>query len=330
MTRRPRLGAVALTAATIFATGEPGKAPNATRSAFNQQVLRVRPKLVWAPPRLVRPTVIRLKEERRLYLDPKRDYVIRLSRDRPLIAHNVGCIWIRGGHNVVIVGGECYAERTSGQTEGNGRAVYIEGNTGTVHVEGLWAHGPGLTEGVALFSNRTTLQLENCRFDHLTRANNPHIHSDLIQADSAWAVRVDRFTGSSEVQGFFRGGDAPAPRGADFRHVNISKAVPQSVPARALWQTDAFWYPMSLTAFYLVPLTGRTVGNSVWPGTDDTNFPVEYRAFRRRDRSIAWPPAAHIKGVVRPGSPPHGDFVPPGVAGLRYVSPGYERRPRRR
>jgi hypothetical protein len=327
---RSVLAAVALSAAAIFAAGATGGAPNATRSAFNQQVLRVRPKLVWVPPRLVRPKVIRLEEERRLFLDPKRDYIIRLSRDRPLIAHNVGCIWIRGGHNVVIIGGECYADRTSGQTEGNGRAVYIEGNTGTVHVEGLWAHGPGLTEGVDLFSHGTKLQLENCRFDHLTRANDSHIHSDLIQADSAWAVRVDRFTGSSEVQGFFRDGDAPARHGADFRHVNISKAVPGSVPARALWQDDAFWYPMSLTAFYLIPLTGRTVGNSVWPGTDDANFPAQYRAFTRRDGSIAWPPAAHIKGVVRRGSPPHGDFVPPGVAGLRYVSSGYQRRPWRR
>jgi hypothetical protein len=324
------LFALALTAAAIFATGAPGAASNATRSVFNEHVLRGRSKLAWAPPRLVRPRVIRLREERRLVLDPKRDYVIRLPRDRPLIAHDLGCVWISGGHHVVIIGGECYADRMSGQTEGNGRAVYIEDNTGTVHVEGLWAHGPGLTEGVDLFSSGTTLQLENCRFDHLTRANDSDIHSDLIQADSAWALRVDRFTGSSEVQGFFRDGDAPAPRGADFRHVNISKAVQGSIPARALWQDESFWYPMSLTAFYLVPSRGRTVGNSVWPGTEDAEFPVQYRAFRKRDGSIAWPPAARIKGVVRPGSPPRGDFVPRRVAGRRYVSPGYQRPPRRK
>jgi hypothetical protein len=324
--RRPLLAAVALPVAALFATGSPGAAATPTSSAFTGQAFRVRPKLVWAPPRLIRPILIRLRDERRLFLDPKRDYVIRLSRDRPLVAHDLGCIWIRGGRNVVIIGGECYADRTSGQTEGNGRAVYIEDNTGTVHIEGLWAHGPGLTEGVDLFSPGTTLQLENCRFDHLTRANSSSIHSDLIQADSAWALRVDRFTGSSEVQGLFRDGEAPAPRGADFRRVNINKAVPGSVPARALWQDESFWYPMSLTAFYLIPPRGRTVGNSVWPGTDDAEFPAQYRAFRRGDGAIAWPPAAHIKGVVRPGRPPRGDFVPLGVAGRRYVSPGYQRR----
>jgi hypothetical protein len=304
-------------------TSAPG---NASHSGSKLRRALRRPRLAWPPPPLVRPITIKVTGTKRLFLDPNRDYVLKLPKRRPLIAHDNGCLWIMGGHNIVIIGGECYADRTSDQTEGNGRVFYVEGNTGTVHIEGIWAHGPGLTEGIDLFSDSTTLQLENCRFDNLTQAGKSDIHSDLIQADSAQAVKVDRFTGSTEVQGFFRAGSVPAPRGADFRRVNISKNVSRGIPARALWQDDAFWYPMKLSRFYLEPLPGRTVGNSVWPGAGDLEFSSTYRAIVGPHGSVSWPPAAHITGVVQPGRPRGGAFVPMGVAGLKYLSPGYQTR----
>ena len=282
-----------------------------------------RARLTWKPPRLVHPTTIRVTTAEPLDLDPAKDYRLKLPRNRPLQAR-YGCIHISGGHNIVLIGGECYVPQQENPTEGSGRVFYIEGNTGTVHIEGLHAYGPGLTEGIDIFdSPQTVLQVENCRFETIRNWGMSSIHSDLIQADSLAALRVDRFTGKSQVQGIFRDGDNPAPAGADLRNVNISTNVPGASDDRALWQDERFWYPMRLTNFYLTPPPGRSVGQSVWPGTGDREIPPAYRAIKRPGGSVRWGRAAHIAGVVHRGPPRRGDFVPRGVAGLTYKSPGY-------
>jgi hypothetical protein len=42
------------------------------------------------------------------------------------------------------------------------------------------------------------------------------------------------------------------------------------------------------------------------------------------DGTITWSSSWTIPGAVSPGVPPDGDFVPSGIAGLNYVSPGYQ------
>ena len=42
------------------------------------------------------------------------------------------------------------------------------------------------------------------------------------------------------------------------------------------------------------------------------------------DGTITWANAWSVTGSVSPGDPPTGDYVPPGVAGVNYVSPGYQ------
>jgi hypothetical protein len=45
------------------------------------------------------------------------------------------------------------------------------------------------------------------------------------------------------------------------------------------------------------------------------------------DDSVAtWTSHPKVKGCVKKGIPPQGDFVPAGLAGLNYVSPGYMNR----
>jgi hypothetical protein len=285
-------------------------------------------RLTWRPPLLVNPIRLAITSARNLELDPRRDYILELPRDRPLVA-GYGCVHIEGGHNIVLIGGECYAPPRLDATEGTGRVFYIQGNTGTVHIEGLYAHGPGLTEGIDIFdSPNTVLQVENCRFETVSNWGRQAIHSDLIQADSLAALRVDRFTGSSQVQGIFRGGASPAPAGADLRHVNII-GVAGGTDGRLLWNGSGPFgpYSMALSHVYVRPFPGASVGTSVWPGVDQS-WRLAPRV--RADGSLQWPYAAHITGVVHSGTPPSGDFVPPGVAGRGYVSPGYSRAGERR
>jgi hypothetical protein len=314
---------LALLSLACFASPAAGQLPSHASGSVHTAARSAKAdRLAWRPPRLRNPVTVHLRKAEHLDLDPSRDYILRLPARRALQA-DYGCVHITGGHNVVLIGGACYVPRQNGPTEGSGRVFYVEQNTGTVHIEGLYAYGPGLTEGIDIFSPRSILEVENCRFEKLNNWGLNSIHSDLIQADSLRALRVDRFTGKSQVQGIFRQGSDPAPAGADLRHVNISTNVAGASGGRALWQDDAFWYPMRLSDFYLEPPRGRPLGQSVWPGTADREIPWAFRAVKRRNESIGWRRGANITGVVHPGRPRSGDFVQRGVAGLRYVSPGY-------
>lgn len=280
-------------------------------------------KLAWAPPALVHPIAINLDSARHLDLDPTRDYTLKLPTGRPITA-GYGCIHITGGHNIVLIGGEYYVPTQVNPSEGTGRVFYVERNTGTAHIEGLHAFGPGLTEGVDIFdSPRSVLQVENCRFETLRNWGNTTIHSDLIQTDSVASLHVDRFTGSSQVQGILREGASPAPAGADLRHVNI-KGVPGGTDGRLLWDEYRPLGPFALrlSSVYIQPFPADSLGTDVWPGTDA--YGKRMRAHVERDGSPVWGKGANIVGRVRPSIPPRGNFVPPGKAGLGYVSPGYK------
>jgi hypothetical protein len=297
----------------LFALALPGSASSDRHRASLSR-------LAWRPPTLVDPITLSVSSAAPLTLDPARDYILKLPRDRPIIA-GYGCIHIEGGHDIVLIGGECYVPKQQNPTEGSGRVFYLEGNTGTVHIEGLYADGPGLTEGIDVFrSRRTVLQVENCRFETIHNWGNSAIHSDLIQADTLAALRVDRFTGASQVQGIFRDGTSPAPRGVQLRHVNIT-GVAGGTPGRLLWNGSglAGGYPMSLHDVYIRPFPGSSLGDVVWPPTGRS----AELARRTRSGAVEWRAAAHIRGLVHPGRPPGGDMVPWGVAGLHYASPGY-------
>src|SRR5690606_2153908 len=44
-------------------------------------------------------------------------------------------------------------------------------------------------------------------------------------------------------------------------------------------------------------------------------------------RELTWPTQNWVTGSIKEGDPEDGDFVPEGVAGTSYVSPGYESDP---
>ena len=126
-----------LIAATVLALSTLGALKVLRDDTEGADVRTRRPpaRLTWRPPTLTDPITLRIRSARSLELDPARDYILELPRDRPLIA-GYGCIHIAGGHNIVLIGGECYVPLQTDPTEGSGRAFYLEGNTGTVHIEG--------------------------------------------------------------------------------------------------------------------------------------------------------------------------------------------------
>jgi hypothetical protein len=272
--------------------------------------------LTWAPPQLQAPTVVRPSATKRwLTLDSSRDYVVEMPSEA---LRGSGGIVIEGGRNVRLIGGEIFipdqgaswtgSKAASGYPGGltfmdARRGLYLKNQTGTVHVEGLLIHGDDLAEGIDLDQRfGATVQFQNIRVEGLRardQVNFTDIHPDVIQT---WAgpgeLRVDRLTGDSDYQGFFLApnqfGTQPPPRLVDLRRVNL---IGRETARHLLWQSGTF--PIAVTDVWVRPAFGKSLVNSMWP-----------------HGGSVWSP-------VQEGIPPTGDFVPAGVAGLGYVSPGY-------
>ena len=297
--------AVAVGAAVAWPLARPS--PDASADAS--------PRLRWAPPKLVHPITIKITSPTRdLFLNPNRDYILKMPAT-PVTPGYDGGLWINGGHNIVVIGGEFDFDgvvNTNPTVEDEGRVITLHHVTGVVHIEGIWAHGDGLIEGIQNYSPRAIVQVENCRFDRIDGKG--VFHSDLFQFAVGRGLRIDRFTGSSNVQGVFL---------EDMTgHVSIDRTNIVADPGGKylFWQGDAR-VPQTLHGVYLSPEHGRSVGSSVWPSTSDPR--PRWRARVRRG-IVTWPPHVRISGGIRSGIPPGGDSVPVGVAGVDYISPAYQ------
>ena len=114
-----------------------------------------------------------------------------------------------------------------------------------------------------------------------------------------------------------------------FKNVNINVfANPGSGNGNryAWWFTysdkSCVSYPITLSNVYVSEPSGTLAYNSVWPDPANSYpsaclgvFPGGY---------VYWPTLTTLTGSVTSGLPPGGDFVPVGVAGVGYVSPGYQ------
>lgn len=264
--------------------------------------------LSWAPPALTSPTTVHVtNSSAKLSLDPARDYVVALP-STPLTAK--GGLQVKGGRNVVVIGGEIRAPRATEASATDRRGLLLAGQTGTVHVEGVRITGDDLAEGIQLDQRLgAAVQIQNVRVEtvHGTEATN---HADVLQT---WAgprrLLVDRLTGSTGYQGFmlnpndgaFGGTTRPKPELFDFRRVDLTG---NSDSAYLVWLSKgtSAVQRLSVSDVWLSPAAGRTSRDShIWPKPSTG------------DRS--WDGAR----TGRPATP----FVPVGTAGIGYRSPGY-------
>ena len=258
------------------------------------------PKLAWSPPELENPeTVSAAPDARNVRLDPGRDYRVELP-DEPLAGP--GGLQVHGGRNVVIVGGAIDVDLQGAEPSvAARRGLLLKDQTGTIHVEGLLIRGRDLTEGINLDQRAgATVQLQNIRIEGvhaIDQRNFSDNHPDVLQTWAGPAVlRVDRLTGDTDYQGLFlnpREFSPRLPERFDLRHLQI-KGRPTS--RYLLWQAERF--PLTVRNVWVRPPRGRPADQTLWP---------DPRAWRG----------------TRLGTPPDGDFVPRGIAGSDYASPGY-------
>jgi hypothetical protein len=263
-------------------------------------------KLAFAPPALDAPTTIEVSAANRaLKLAPDRDYIIDMP-DGPLVA--AGGLSISGGRNVVLIGGHIHHDRWWSDEPGkSNRGLMLQGQTGTIHIEGLLVSG-NIGEGINLSQTQGAIvQLQNIRIESATGTQSSN-HADLIQT---WAgprrLLIDRFTGYTSYQGFFllpnQWYSGPAPERFELRNVNLV-----GDPAGAGY---LFWVDSNRTRFPVVT-------HNLW---------AQSSASKAGDRNqFLWPQPKTGDGtwnLVQEGRPAGGDIVTRASAGANYRSPGY-------
>jgi hypothetical protein len=243
-------------------------------------------------------------QHRLLYLDSNRDYIVVLP-DKPLKAQ--GGLWVIGGHDVLIRGGEVAPARPPrAATPGDVYGLFLKNQTGTVHVEGIYFHGRGLGEGIVLDEGAgATVQIENCRIEISYRMPlDRSIHPDVVQT---WRgpriLRIDHLTGHTTSKGFNLQPyeyDVQSLGDWDIRNVNLVGNGSSYI----LWKNDRSRQGKRRVPYW----RERHSQVYVLPG---------------RSWGVAWPDTGVWSGVAI-GRPPRGDFVPRGRVGRGYHSPGYE------
>jgi len=336
--------ALALLAVALISPAAPLQTP-----ASSPAIGPGRDLLTWSPPALANPITVtlcncNLDDAGDILVDLKlgQDYILK---DPVVLTHP---IVIQGGHNVVWIGG--VVRPAAGPDIGIQLIRNVGYGGGTVHLEGIDLDGV-LTDGIeggewATLSKPSgtradaTLQIENVRIERLS-GDSSVTHQDCIQHYGGWkALRVDHFTCHTLYQGFYLPWQDSASNNAgvlshwDLRNANLSDAPNSTGPgmqtlihfgdlADAVFDHTSQQQRGNLVNVYLratqQPLDQETYPNSGTVSTDGTLVHSRVNG----DGTVTWGDTWGVTGSVSPGDPPTGDYVPAGVAGLDYVSPGY-------
>ena len=275
--------------------------------------------LTWAPPKLKKPVTYHVSGDGPGSIEarPGQDSIV--VWDGPTNRR----IRFSGGRHWVIRGGEVHNDRTW-SNEDDQSGLEFEDVTGTAFVEGMLIHGRHGRDGIRVGSggSKTTLVVQNSRIvDRL--AGPDDYHADVLQPyGGVKALRVDRLTGSGDYQGQMWKQESDTTFGpTDFRRVNFRAAVPEREYMINLVMSD----PTG-------PVTLSEVFNEPDPDFADGDFcraqipsdSADCRTDADGRRYVTWSGTKiEVNGRVTQGPPPGGDFVPDGVAGLEYESPGY-------
>lgn len=226
-----------------------------------------------------------------------------------------GPINLTNCHNVVIMGGQINLPPNSGPGA-DMRGIYVNGCTGTVHIEGVLINGDIATaegDGIAIKAPQAIVQIENVRINKLYGGYNTatHNHSDIIQPwGGVKELRVENLTGSSNYQGFQINDDQGHIGKVTIKNTNIGDSGVPSADGKGgyyLWLKCGTGTSYNFENFYLNPRSGRSLSSSIWDGGCGLNVSNTVATFSNATGSVI-------------GGKPTVDFAPANV-GVSYVSP---------
>ncbi|HEY2661647.1 MAG TPA: hypothetical protein VGI79_18145 [Caulobacteraceae bacterium] len=287
--------------------------------------------LKWAPPPLVNPVTIPITPgAMQVSMRGNPDCILAWPKTK-----HVGYVQIFGCHNVVSIGGwNTIAQPADHSNAPTSRILEISWATGVVHIEGLLgdASAGGMSDGLVFNSPLATIQIENVRIDGIFGYSD-QFHADCLQPfGGVKALRIYNFTCRTGYQGLSIWPVSTSPAGwtADIERTNITSF------GTTVWgvHNDGgyIYWPCqdsactnmaltSLTDVYLQPRSDAPFARTVYSTTVGalTHTPV---VTATSPATISFP-GLKVVGHVTQGPPPGGDFVPTGVAGPYYRSPGY-------
>ena len=306
--------------------------PSTTTSQSLSSAHPAGPLLAWAPPQLTHPQTIAVQtgqDPDHLVLSTTQDYVLKLPASG---IH--GTLEIDGGHNVVLIGGSITVPSTANQTD-NGAdntdtAIYVRGSTGTVHIEGVAINADPnvMFDAVDVNAPQATVDVENVRVQGVYGSYTME-HADVIQTwGGAKALRVDHLTADGDYQGLTIAPDLGTVGSADIRNVDLTlDPVPSALAGVTVGGGYLIWLtngstcnatPTTFTNVYIVDKSVQPLGKLAWPATNATFGCASTLA----GGALSWS-GIPVQGSVTLSAPPSGSFVPTGVAGNTYHSPGY-------
>ena len=275
-----------------------------------------------------------------LHLDDLRDYILVMPSQK-----KTGPLYIRGGHNVEVIGG--YMSTTT-----KGPNINISDDSGTqsgriVHIEGVLIDGSSgvPSDGIKIQAPNTIVQLENDRIVGLWGTLSGY-HADVVQpGGGVKELRIDGFTGASHYNDFYFRREAnplePPIGKVTIRNTNMSGYVNAkgTVPATTIrgisigTQSNppsddsqgincTLTDPVVFDNFWITPPAGVRPGQFVWPD-DNMEGSASWcdSVFAAGSSTVNWPglsttKGGKVSGAINVGA--HADFVPAGIAGLGY------------
>lgn len=283
-------------------------------------------KLKYAPPVLDNPITLVISKPGTVTLTTTRDYILYCPNTLD------GALAIVGGRNVVAIGGHVRIPHQGANPSINQRrGLLIRDTRGVFHGEGWLFDGEDISEGIQIDAPEATVQFQNIRIDHVharDQVNFKDNHPDLVQTwGNVRELRIDRFTGSTDYQGFLFKADYNNADGHGAVFVSRANIAADPTGRYLFWvHPSANSKPVTLADVWLDVHPNRSggLGKSVWTDKDNATSPAIIETLDGR-QTARWGEQAspRIVGIVSEGTPPEGDYVPEGVAGVGYVSPGY-------
>jgi hypothetical protein len=284
-------------------------------------------------------------------LESDHDYRIHLPADRPLRG---GIQLLNAGRNVIIIGGEIELTFPCSDDDSACHGIMISKpfGAGEVYIEGVRIRNPARippsceTDGMPCSTgdgivdaddpdHPTDVTLQNVRVDGISGCSGGPDHADIFQPYYApdQRIHIDHLTGTTNCQGLtVHPGLAYQDHGRYAEEIVMKNVNVYAAPNPYLgdgnryvaWLTYALGCksgPVTLENFYAQQPDGD-LDQSAWP---DTNQPRGCESvWDPEKKQLSFPESPQITGVITYGTPPGGDFVPIGTAGLDYVSPGYQ------
>ena len=279
-------------------------------------------------------------EQQRFVLEDDVDYRVVLP-DQPL-THRLD-IW--GGRNVSVVGGAFRLKGYADLETNKAALAFWQGDQGqarTIHVEGVLFDMADARDrdGLALNDENAIFQVQNIRFENVN-GDHEGLHPDAIENwGGAKEVRIYKTTVITDHQGFLLSPLQPTQvhpiervdiRKTDFRRNDgVYGSYPDHKCPIYLWlvhyqQETCVTYERGA---FLQDVYALHADNCWDFGMNDampnTIQPTDCLAsVNEAGTEMSWP-AFSFEGMLQQGLPPDGEFVPEGVAGIAYVSPGYK------